>query len=81
MDNQDLLKSFSLILQDLLFDDTIKLTLNTTRASVPGWDSFAYINFIVAVEMQYRIKFGVAEVESFDDVGAIVHRTSELIGS
>ena len=38
-------------------------------ADVPNWDSFAYINFIVAVEMELGIKFSVAEVESFETVG------------
>ena len=35
-------------------------------------DSFNYINFIVAVEIEFGVKFKVADVESFADVGAIV---------
>ena len=35
-------------------------------------NSFAYINFIVGTETAFGIKFKVAEVESFPDVGAIV---------
>ena len=31
-----------------------------------------YMNFIVMVEMRFGIKFRVAEIESFKDVGAIV---------
>ena len=77
--NQDILDTFTEILRDLLFDDTIELSMNTTRDAIPKWDSFAYVNFIVAAEMQYGIKFSVAEVESFENVGAIVTRTSELI--
>lgn len=79
MSDQDILDTFSQILQDLLVDDTINLSMNSTRATIPDWDSFAYINFIVAIEMQYGIKFRVAEVESFNDVGAIVRSTAELI--
>jgi acyl carrier protein len=42
------------------------------REDVPGWDSFNYVNFIVAVEAEYGIKFRIAEIESFPNVGAIV---------
>ena len=46
---------------------------------VPDWDSFAYVNFIVAVEMRFGIRFGVAEIESFVTVGESAIRISELI--
>jgi acyl carrier protein len=36
------------------------------------WDSFNYINFIVAVEAEFGVKFRIADVESFPNVGAIV---------
>jgi acyl carrier protein len=55
------------------------LLMETRRDDIPNWDSFAYISFIVAVEMKYGIKFGVAEVESFPNVGAIVRRITETL--
>jgi acyl carrier protein len=78
MTDQEVLDSFTRVLRDLLANDAIQLTAETRREDVPGWDSFAYINFIVAVEQQFGIKFGVAEVESFENVGAIVQRTRAL---
>ncbi len=72
MSEQDLLALFTRILRDLLMDDSIVLTLDTRRPDVPNWDSFAYVNFIVAAESELGIRFNVAEVESFDTVGDIV---------
>jgi acyl carrier protein len=72
MTEQDILTTLSRILRDLLMDDSIVLTTNTRRTDVPNWDSFAYINFIVAVEGELGIRFNVAEVESFETVGDIV---------
>jgi len=46
---------------------------------VPDWDSFNYVNFIVAVELHFNVKFGVAEVESFETVGEIAQRTLTLV--
>jgi len=78
--DQDILTVFTLILRDLLADDSIELTNQTTRADVPDWDSFAYVNFIVSVEMELGIKFSVADVESFESVGDIVTETRALLG-
>ncbi len=72
MSEQDLLAAFTRILRDLLMDDDIVLTMQTHRPDVPNWDSFAYVNFIVAAEGELGIRFNVAEVESFDTVGDIV---------
>jgi acyl carrier protein len=67
-----ILAVFTRTLRDLLMDDSIELAPATRRSDVPNWDSFAYVNFIVAIEIELRIKFNVAEVESFETVGDIV---------
>jgi len=78
--DQEILLAFTRILRDLLADDSIVLTMDSTRADVPDWDSFKYVNFIVAVEMELGIRFGVADVESFKTVGDIVAETRSLLG-
>jgi acyl carrier protein len=80
MTNQEVLESFNRILRDLLLDDSIVLTMKTQRENVPNWDSFNYINFIVAVEVEFGVKFKVADIESFENVGAIVSETCNLLG-
>ena len=72
MSDQEILDVLTRALRDLLMDDSIVLGMETRREDVPNWDSLAYINFIVAVEMQLGIKFKVADVESFSNVGEIV---------
>jgi len=77
---QEILSRFTQLLRDLLADETIVLSMQTRRADVPGWDSFMYVNFIVAVEVELRIKFRVSDVESFRDVGDIVKEARRLLG-
>lgn len=79
MTDKQVLDAFTRILRDLLSDDSIVLTMDTTRDEVANWDSLGYVSFIVAAEMEFRVKFGVAEVESFENVGAIVRRTKALL--
>jgi acyl carrier protein len=78
MNDTELLDLFSRTLADILGEDTLNLTLATRRADVPNWDSFSYVNFIAAIEMQLGIRFSIADVESFENVGAIVARTQLL---
>lgn len=80
MTHQELLTVFMRSLRDLIGDDSIVLALNTRRSDVEGWDSLMYVNFIVAVEVELRIKFSVADVESFETVGDIVAEARSLLG-
>ena len=79
MSQEEILNSFTRILRDLLLDESIVLTMETRREEVPNWDSFNYINFIVAVEAELGVKFKMAAVESFENVGAIVAETAKLV--
>jgi acyl carrier protein len=79
MTAQEILTVFTRILRDLLLDDSIVLTMDTRREEIANWDSFNYINFIVAVEGEFGVKFKIADVESFANVGAIVAATMTML--
>ncbi len=79
MTDEELLRSFSQTLGDLLGTTDLELTLETLRSEVPGWDSFNYINFIVAIEIGHNVKFKVADVESFRNVGQIVSELQAML--
>ncbi|HBK09158.1 MAG TPA: acyl carrier protein [Acetobacteraceae bacterium] len=80
MTEQERLAALTQILSDLLGDDSITLAMDTVREDVDGWDSFTYINFIVAVEAEFGVKFRIADVESFPNVGAIVKAIGAAAG-
>jgi acyl carrier protein len=79
MGEQEILDVLTRALRDLLMDEDIVLKMDTRREDVRNWDSLVYINFIVAVEMQLGIKFKVADVESFANVGEIVARIKTML--
>ena len=76
---QEILAAFTRILRDLLLDDSIVLTMDTRREDIPNWDSFNYINFIVAAEQEFGVKFKIADIESFPNVGAIVTEMTKML--
>jgi acyl carrier protein len=75
----DFLPSFTRILRNLLLDDSVVLTMETKREEVPNWDSFNYINFVVAVEIEFGVKFKIADVESFENVGEIAIELATMV--
>jgi acyl carrier protein len=79
MTDEEILNAFSRILRDLLLDNSIVLSMATRREDVPNWDSFNYINFIVAVELEFGVKFKVADIEAFENVGEIVGQAKEML--
>jgi acyl carrier protein len=78
---QEIVAAFTRILRDLLLDDSVTLTMETRREDIPNWDSFNYINFIVAVEQEFGVKFKIADIESFPNVGAIVTEMTKMLAS
>ena len=80
MSDQELIDIFTRILRDLIGNESIVLAGDTRRGDIDGWDSFVYVNFIVAVEMELGIKFRVADVEAFETVGEIIARAQALLG-
>ena len=55
--------------------------METRREDVPNWKLLSnYINFMVAVEIEFGVKFKVADIELFENIGAIVAETKGDFG-
>lgn len=65
----EILQRNSEIFRDVLENDDIDLTNETTADDIEEWDSLTHIQLIVAVERHYGIKFSSAEINSFRNVG------------
>ena len=60
-----------------VFDDpNLELKRSTSANEVEGWDSITYINLIVAIESEFRIRFTTAEITALKNVGEL----ADLIG-
>lgn len=59
------------IVQDVLGDDQLELDERTSARDVPGWDSLAHINIMVAVESEYGLTFSSSQLAGFSDLGEL----------
>jgi acyl carrier protein len=76
---QAILDVLTRVLRALLSDEGILLTMQTERKDIANWDSVNYVNFIAIVEMELGIKFRVADVEAFENVGQIVIAAKKML--
>lgn len=71
MQNEALLEQIQIIFRDVLDDEEIVLSEETTAEDVEGWDSLTHIQLIVAIEKQFKIKFTSREILSWKNVGEL----------
>ncbi|MDB5155394.1 MAG: acyl carrier protein [Mucilaginibacter sp.] len=74
MEQTEILAKVQDIFRDVLDNDDIVLTPQTSADDVEDWDSLSHIQLIVAIEKAFKIKFTSKEILSWSNV-------SEMIGS
>jgi acyl carrier protein len=72
MKKNDILSAVQDIFRDVLDEESICLSEETTANDVEGWDSLTHIQLIVAIEKQFKIKFTSKEILSWKNVGEMI---------
>ena len=60
------------IFRDILDNDEIVLSNETTADDIEEWDSLSHIQLIVAIEKFFRVKFTSKEILSWKNIGELV---------
>lgn len=68
----DVLCNLQEIARRVFENKDIALSRKTTAADVSEWDSVSHITLVLAVESEFGMRFGVAEIGSLENVGAFV---------
>ena len=69
MNVDEVIKQVNDIFIDVLDDDDIVLSRETTANDIEEWDSLNHIQLVVAIEKHFKIKFTSSEIQNFKDVG------------
>ncbi|WP_322996998.1 acyl carrier protein [Castellaniella sp.] len=72
MNDKEILVTLNDIFRDVLDDDDINITENSSAADYEEWDSLANVNLIVAAEMRFGVRFRTSEVEGLRNVGELI---------
>ena len=71
MNKNEILAKVQEIFQDVLDNEDIVISFETTSDDVDEWDSLSHIQLIVAIEKAFKVKFTSTEIMSWADVGAM----------
>lgn len=66
------LTELTLLFRDVFLDESIELHRSSTSADIVGWDSFANISVMVAIEQQYGLAFSAREIGALSNVGVLI---------
>ena len=76
MHEQEIYAALTEVFRDVFDDDDITISAATTAEDIPGWDSQAHVNLVVAAETRFGIRFRTAELEALHNVGDFVRLIS-----
>lgn len=68
----DTLSILNGIFRQVFDDETIVLSMVTTANDIEEWDSLSHVNLVVAVEIYFKVKFTLGELQTFKNVGDMV---------
>jgi acyl carrier protein len=71
MDDEAVYARLTDVLQNVFDDDGLVATRELTADQVDGWDSFAQLRLIIAVEAAFGVNFAASEVTDLKNVGEL----------
>ena len=51
------------------------------RHSLEGWDSLMHINIVTSIEQEFKIRFGLGELQELKNVGEMIALMEKKIGA
>lgn len=72
MEKTEILENVQDIFRDILDNEDIILTSETTADDIDEWDSLTHIQLVVAIEKAFKIKFTSKEIMSWQNVGDLI---------
>ena len=69
MTTEEIIAQLNPIFQNIMDNDDIVVTTNTTSADMEEWDSLTHIQLVVAIEKHFKIRFKSGEITGFKNVG------------
>jgi len=79
MGSENILVRLADVFRDVFDDGEIAITPQTTARDVDGWNSLANIRLMIAIEVEFGIKFDVGEFQDFRNVGDLVAGVSRRV--
>ena len=64
--------TLQVIIEQVLEEEDIQITRDSTAADIPNWDSLAHVEILELVQRRFKIKFSLADLQKPKTVGDLV---------
>jgi acyl carrier protein len=81
MTTEEIMVEINKIFCDVLENDSILITRETTASQIEEWDSLSHIMLVVEIEKKFKIRFTAIEVQKFRNVGEMCDSIKIKIGN
>ena len=72
MERNEILSDVLSVFHEVLDNEDIILTDETTAENIEEWDSLNHIQIVVAIEKKFKIRFTSKEIQSWKNVGEMI---------
>lgn len=72
MTREEILLKVQNIFRDVLENDSINLTDDMSADDIEEYDSLAHIQLVVAIELEFKIKFSAKDIISWNSIGEMI---------
>lgn len=72
MEKNDILAKVQEVFQDILDNEDIELTPDSTAEDIEEWDSLSHVQLVNAIEKEFGIRFTSKEIMSWTKVGDMI---------
>ncbi len=72
MDRHEILAKLQALYRDVLDDESIVLTEETTADDIENWDSITHVQIVAEIQKTFSTKFSAREMLLWENVGDIV---------
>lgn len=79
MSREEIFQTINEIACDVFEDSSLELTDEITADDVAAWDSLTHLGFINEIELEFGMKFTLAEIRGFRNVGELVDTVAKKL--
>ena len=72
MERQEILNKLQTVYRDVLDDEKIVLTEETTADDIEEWDSLTHVQIVAEIQKVFGVKFSAKEMLLWESVGDII---------
>lgn len=66
------LEELTPVFRQVFDDNSIVISRNSTADDIDDWDSLTHMNLVIALELRFKIKFALGELQTLKNVGEML---------